>query len=370
MNTHRRLRCVSYGAGVQSTSLLVLAAQRRIDFPVFLFANVGNDSEDPATLAYLRQHAIPYAAAHDVELHELHRTRRDGSHETLYGRLTRPGSRSLPIPVRMSNGAPGTRSCCVICTSRHSLITTFRTVSKEIGVDLRSKLIEGRCALPKVGSLVPSDRQHPPVVVLDAQGDEVEPIVEYLRDLAIGDCSPLTCRSYGFGLLRWFRLLWALDVAWERATEAEVAVLAAWLRASDNPQRRRQATGAPEPGAVNLRTGKPSLRQGYALRTINHALTVVSGFYTYHAHAGRGPVVARRDRGHRPHPHLPTHQARRSRTAGQPTDHPARHTDHEGRRELTNEHPTPHVCSFKSVRAVQAGPAPTQPTGRQSPQRS
>jgi hypothetical protein len=31
MNTHRRLRCVSYGAGVQSTSLLVLAAQRRID---------------------------------------------------------------------------------------------------------------------------------------------------------------------------------------------------------------------------------------------------------------------------------------------------------------------------------------------------
>jgi hypothetical protein len=25
--------------------------------------------------------------------------------------LTRPGSRSLPIPVRMSNGAPGTRSC-------------------------------------------------------------------------------------------------------------------------------------------------------------------------------------------------------------------------------------------------------------------
>lgn len=41
--------------------------------------------------------------------------RRRGPHagetETLYGRLTRPGSRSLPIPVRMSNGAPGTRSC-------------------------------------------------------------------------------------------------------------------------------------------------------------------------------------------------------------------------------------------------------------------
>jgi len=105
------LRVVSYGGGVQSTALLVLAVAGRIDFPVFLFANVGEDSEHPATLAYLRRWAMPYAAAHGIALHELHRVRRDGSTETLYGRLTRPGSRSLPIPVRMSNGAPGTRSC-------------------------------------------------------------------------------------------------------------------------------------------------------------------------------------------------------------------------------------------------------------------
>lgn len=105
------LRTVSYGGGVQSTALLVLAAQQRIDFHVFLFANVGEDSEDPATLTYLRRHAVPFAAEHGIELHELHRIRRDGTTETLYGRLTREGSRSLPIPVRMSNGAPGTRSC-------------------------------------------------------------------------------------------------------------------------------------------------------------------------------------------------------------------------------------------------------------------
>ena len=105
------LRVVAYGGGVQSTALLVLAARRRIDFPLFLFANVGSDSEHPATLAYVERHARPYAKAHGIQLHELHRVRRDGSTETLYGRLTRPGSRSLPIPVRMSNGAPGTRSC-------------------------------------------------------------------------------------------------------------------------------------------------------------------------------------------------------------------------------------------------------------------
>jgi hypothetical protein len=105
------LRVVSYGGGVQSTALLVLAAKRRINFAIFLFANVGHDSEDPDTLHYLQTYAAPYAQHHGIQLVQLHRTRRDGSVETLHGRLTRPGSRSLPIPVRMSSGAPGTRSC-------------------------------------------------------------------------------------------------------------------------------------------------------------------------------------------------------------------------------------------------------------------
>lgn len=105
------LTVASYGGGVQSTALLVLAAQHRLDLPVFLFANTGDDSEHPQTLHYVRSVAAPYAHAHGIELRELHRTRRDGSAETLYGRLTRPGSRSLPIPVRMSSGAPGTRAC-------------------------------------------------------------------------------------------------------------------------------------------------------------------------------------------------------------------------------------------------------------------
>jgi hypothetical protein len=105
------LRAFSSGGGVQSTAALILSAQRRIDYPVHLFANVGDDSEHPATLAYVRDVLKPYAAAHGIEFQELHRTRRDGTTETLYGRLTRPGSRSLPIPVRMDNGAPGTRLC-------------------------------------------------------------------------------------------------------------------------------------------------------------------------------------------------------------------------------------------------------------------
>jgi hypothetical protein len=38
-------RVVSYDGGVQSNALLVLAAQGRIDYRTFLFANVGDDSE-------------------------------------------------------------------------------------------------------------------------------------------------------------------------------------------------------------------------------------------------------------------------------------------------------------------------------------
>lgn len=110
-NPIRPIRAVSFGGGVQSTALLVLAAQGRIDFRLFLMANVGEDSEHPNTLRYVREIAIPYAEAHGIELAMLDRIKRDGTTETLWGRLMKEGSRSLPIPVRMSNGAPGTRSC-------------------------------------------------------------------------------------------------------------------------------------------------------------------------------------------------------------------------------------------------------------------
>lgn len=105
------LRTISYGGGVQSTALLVLAAQRKIEFTVALFANVGDDSEHPATLDYVRNVAMPWAAEHGIAVHELHRVKRDGSSETLMQNLTRTDTRTINIPVRMANGAPGNRNC-------------------------------------------------------------------------------------------------------------------------------------------------------------------------------------------------------------------------------------------------------------------
>ena len=105
------LDAIAYGGGVQSTAMGVLASQGHIDCRTMLFSNVGDDSEHPASLVYVREVATPWFAERGIEVVELHRHRRDGTPETLMGRLTKEGSRSLPIPVRMSNGAPGTRSC-------------------------------------------------------------------------------------------------------------------------------------------------------------------------------------------------------------------------------------------------------------------
>jgi hypothetical protein len=102
------VRAVSYGGGVQSTALLVLAAQGRIDFDLFLFANTGDDSEHPDSLRYVREVAMPYAEAHGIELVELHKTV-FGSPQTLMESLH--GGR-LTIPVRREkDGPPMSRQC-------------------------------------------------------------------------------------------------------------------------------------------------------------------------------------------------------------------------------------------------------------------
>ncbi|MFB7179030.1 phosphoadenosine phosphosulfate reductase [Streptomyces sp. NPDC056257] len=107
-----QVKAFSFGGGWQSMAAMVLAATGELDYRTFLMANVGDDSENPATMAYLDHYARPYAAEHGLELVLLDRVMvRSKETRTLYGELTREGSKSLKIPVRMSNGAPGTRSC-------------------------------------------------------------------------------------------------------------------------------------------------------------------------------------------------------------------------------------------------------------------
>lgn len=105
------LRTFSYGGGTQSTAALVLAATGELDYRVFLFANVGEDSERPATLRYVHEIAMPYAEAHGIELLEVRKRLRDGTTQTLMQKID-ASDKSIPIPVRMGeDGAPGNRTC-------------------------------------------------------------------------------------------------------------------------------------------------------------------------------------------------------------------------------------------------------------------
>jgi hypothetical protein len=108
------LNVFSFGGGRQSIAALVLQAQGKlpIDFDVWLFSNVGDDSEHPGTIAYFHDVAVPYAEKHGIDLRMLRKVGRDGEVKTLYGELNRPESRSIGIPVRMEgNAAPGNRNC-------------------------------------------------------------------------------------------------------------------------------------------------------------------------------------------------------------------------------------------------------------------
>lgn len=114
------IKAFSFGGGVQSHAVLALTAAGELDYEVFLFANVGDDSENPATTRYIREVTIPYCESHGIRFEEIRRIRgtgnaRFGLHkgdaETLYEQITREGTRSIQIPVRMANGAPGNRNC-------------------------------------------------------------------------------------------------------------------------------------------------------------------------------------------------------------------------------------------------------------------
>jgi hypothetical protein len=108
MTTH----IFSCGGGVQSTACLVLAAQGVIPYRTFVFANVGDKAESPDTILYIANVLKPYAAQHDISWVDVQRRRRDGTPVDLFEELHRP-IRSIDIPVRMSNGAPGNRNCTV-----------------------------------------------------------------------------------------------------------------------------------------------------------------------------------------------------------------------------------------------------------------
>ena len=106
------IKAISYGGGVQSTAMIVLAIQGKIDYEVALFSNVGDDSEHPASLRYVREIMQPFAAQHGFPVHELIPMRR-GEPTSIWNEITREGSNRNVIPVYGDIGAPLSRTCTV-----------------------------------------------------------------------------------------------------------------------------------------------------------------------------------------------------------------------------------------------------------------
>lgn len=109
-----QLRVFKYGGGWQSNAALVLAAQGKLDYRTFLMANVGDDSEKPETLAYVHEHAIPYAQDHGLDLIIVKRQWKDQREfESIYQKILNAPEGKLrePIPIRGQNGMPLSRSC-------------------------------------------------------------------------------------------------------------------------------------------------------------------------------------------------------------------------------------------------------------------
>ena len=95
-----------------------------------------------------------------------------------------------------------------------------------------------RLVVPRVGRLLETGNPVEPYRLVDGQGEVVEPVMVYFRELQAASRSAATLRSYGMDLLRWFRFLWAADVAWDRATRVEARDFSRRLQLAGKPGAR------------------------------------------------------------------------------------------------------------------------------------
>lgn len=134
-------------------------------------------------------------------------------------------------------------------------------------------------AVPRVGRVEETGNPTLPYRLLDADGAEVAAVSEFLRDMLANDDSPASLRSYAYELLAWFRFLWAVEVAWDRAGRAEARDFALWLKTVKKPPRPRR------PGCSAARVDQPGDRQTVRRRELRAPHTA--------ARTGGGPQLLR-----------------------------------------------------------------------------
>lgn len=149
------MRCLSLGAGIQSSAVLLLACEGMIPrFDVALFADTGWEPKAVyENLTRLRKHAAQFGIpVRTVSAGNIRDDALDPAHRFV----------SMPLHVLNPDGSRGLarRQCSVICTISRWLIMALRVVIKEKPVDLRRQLMEGRASVPRVGSVIKVERVH------------------------------------------------------------------------------------------------------------------------------------------------------------------------------------------------------------------
>ena len=150
-------------------------------------------------------------------------------------------------------------------------------------VQVMEVLDRAELRVPQVGSLRATGQVAVPCELVDPTGQVVAAVAEYFADLQACDRSPVTVRSYGMDLLRWFRFLWAVEVGWDRASRAEARDFMRWMSLSGIPSRphwRSPGVDAPSMPVAS-----------YSVATRAHCETVLRNFYSFHVDVGAGPLL-------------------------------------------------------------------------------
>lgn len=124
-----------------------------------------------------------------------------------------------------------------------------------------------RLVIPDVGGFEATSTLNG-VRLVDGDGLEVLAVTEYLASLLASGASPASLRSYAMALLRWWRFLGAVEVAWDRATRTDVRDFVLWMRSTTRSRARS--------GKATTAGGSTGIGRGYAPATINHNLAVGS----------------------------------------------------------------------------------------------
>jgi site-specific recombinase XerD len=144
--------------------------------------------------------------------------------------------------------------------------------------------------VPAAGLLLETGSRWEPYRLIGPGGVPVEAVTSYFCDLQAAGRAEATVRSYGMDLLRWFRFLWAVDVAWDRATRLEARDFCRWLLIAGKPARPHRRSGL-DPAGPSASVPVSSAGKPYAASVRAHSETVLRSFYNFHRDAGTALIL-------------------------------------------------------------------------------